>query len=85
MTDIKEKVLEVRNMVVKKAVIFTAEDVDTSDTITLADLSTIDGSAVLDRSAGTTYTHTTTTNVITVSHAGLTDVDVIGIAIGDTA
>lgn len=82
--DIAEKVLEVRSTVVKKSVIFTAEDVTTTDTITLSDLSTIDGVAILDRSDGSSITVTKATNVVTVG-GSYSDVDVIGIAIGDSA
>ena len=84
MADIAEKVLEVRSAVVKKAVFFTAENVTTGDTITLADLSSIDGVVVFDRSDGSTVTQTEATNVITISGA-YADIDVIGLAIGDTA
>ncbi len=84
MSDIAEKVLEVRSAVVKKSVIFTAEDVTTADTITLADLSSIDGFAILDRSDGSSITSTEATNVITIG-GSYADIDVIGIAIGDTA
>ena len=84
MSDIAEKVLEVRSSVVKKSVVFMAEDVTTADTITLADLSSIDGVAILDRSDGSSVTATEATNVITIG-GSYADIDVIGIAIGDTA
>jgi hypothetical protein len=83
MSDITEKVLEVRSAVVKKAVIFTAEDVTTADTITLDDLSAIDGAAVLNREDGSAITQTVATNVITIG-GSYSDIDVIGIAIGDS-
>ena len=84
MSDIAEKVLEVRSAVVKKAVFFTAEDVTTGDTITLADLSSIDGVVIFKRSDGSTVTQIEATNVITIT-GSYTNVDVIGLAIGDTA
>ena len=84
MADIAEKVLEVRSAVVKKAVFFTAEDVTTGDTITLADLSSIDGVVIFKRSDGSTVTQTEATNVVTIA-GSYANVDVIGLAIGDTA
>jgi hypothetical protein len=83
MSDITEKVLEVRSAVVKKAVIFTAEDVSTGDTITLDDLSAIDGVAILNREDGSEVTQTVATNVITIG-GSYSDIDVIGIAVGDS-
>ena len=56
----------------------------TADTITLADLSSIDGVAILDRSDGSSVTVTESDNVITIAGT-YSDIDVIGIAIGDTA
>jgi len=84
MSDIAEKVLEVRATIVKKSIIFTAEDVTTADTITLDDLSDIDGVAILNRADGSTVTQTEATNVVTIG-GSYTNIDVIGIAIGATA
>lgn len=84
MSDIDEKVVEVRSSVVKKIVFFTAEDVTTADTITLDDLSTIDGAAVLDRSDGSAVTETEATNIITIG-GSYSDIDVVGVAVGDSA
>lgn len=83
MSAITPKVLETRSATVKKSVIFTAEDVTTADTITLEDLSAIDGAAVLDRSDGSAVTQTVATNVITIG-GSYSDIDVIGIAVGDS-
>ena len=84
MGDIAEKVLEVRSSVIKKIVFFTAEDVTTADTITLDDLSDIEGVAVLDRSDGSAVTETDATNVITIG-GSYADIDVVGVAVGVSA
>ena len=83
MGDIAEKVLEVRSSVVKKLIVFTAEDVSSTDTITLGDLTTINGAALLDRSDGSAITFTKATNVLTLTSGS--DADIIGIAVGTTA
>lgn len=81
MTDIVEKVLDIRNAPVKKYMFFTAEDVSADDTITLSELTTINLTYLIDRSAGTAVTFTNATNVITITGA-YTNVDVVGIAVG---
>ena len=81
MSDIVEKVLDIRNAPVKKYMFFTAEDVSTDDTITLSELTTINLTYLIDRSAGTAVTFTNATNVITITGA-YTNVDVVGIAVG---
>jgi len=81
MGDIAEKVLDIRNAPVKKYMFFTAEDVSTDDTITLSELTTINLTYLIDRSAGTAVTFTNATNVITITGA-YTNVDVVGIAVG---
>jgi len=80
---ITPKILETRGAVVKKSVIFIAEDVSTGDTITLHDLSAIDGAAALNREDGSAVTQTVATNVITIG-GSYSDIDVIGIAVGDS-
>ena len=81
MTDITEKVLEVRQALVRKSLFFTAEDVSTDDTITLGDLTTINDTYLIDRAAGTAVTFSKATNVITIT-GSYSDVDVVGIAVG---
>jgi len=81
MSDIAEKVLDVRNAPVKKYMFFTAEDVSSGDTITLSDLTTINITYLIDRSAASAVTFTNATNVITITGA-YADVDVVGIAVG---
>lgn len=56
--------------------------VSTSDTITMADFTTVNGAALFKKSDGTAVTVTVATNVITVTQAALTNVDCIGIAVG---
>jgi len=56
--------------------------VSTNDTITIDNLATIDGAALMKKSDGSAVTCTKNTNVITVTQATLTDVPVIGIAYG---
>ena len=82
MSDIAEKVLDLRHAPVKKYLFFTAEDVSTDDTITLSDLSSIDGAYILNRSDGTEVTFTKATNVLTIT-GSYTDVDVVGVAVGE--
>jgi len=65
----------------KKVLTFEAT-VSTDDTITLSDLTTINGAALLKRSDGSAATCTVATNVITVTQAALTDVVIVGIAVG---
>jgi len=81
MTDIVEKVLDIRNAPVKKYMFFTAEAVSADDTITLSELTTINLTYLIDRSAGTAVTFTNATNVITITGA-YANVDVVGIAVG---
>ena len=81
MSDIAEKVLDIRNAPVKKYMFFTAENVSTDDTITLSELTTINTTYLIDRSAGSAVTFTEATNIITITGA-YTDVDVVGIAVG---
>lgn len=65
----------------KQIIVFEAT-VSTNDTITLSDITTITGAALLKRSDGSAVTCTVATNVITVTQATLTDAVVEGIAIG---
>lgn len=81
MSDIAERVLEVGTSLVKKYVLFTAEDVTTADTITLADLTTIDAVTIYNRADSTAVTQTDATNVITIG-GSYSDIDVVGLAVG---
>jgi len=86
MADRPETVVErgdvvVTPAVVKKRLVFEAT-VSTNDTITLGDLSTINSAHLAKKSDGSEVTCTIATNVITVTGAGLTDVAVVGFAIG---
>lgn len=65
-----------------KQVITFEATVSTSDTITLSDLTTVNGAACLLRSAGSAVTCTVATNVITITQAALTDAVIVGIAVG---
>ena len=65
----------------KQVVTFEAT-VSTDDTITLSDLTTINGASLLKRADGTAITCTVATNVITVTQATTTNVPVVGIAVG---
>jgi hypothetical protein len=67
---------------VEKKILTFEATVSTDDTITLNDLTTINGTAVLKKSDGAAVTCTVATNVITITGAGLTDIAVAGIAIG---
>jgi len=67
---------------VTKKVLQISAIVSTNDTITLNDLTTISGAALLKRADGTAVTATVATNVITVTQATLTDVPIVGLAIG---
>ena len=81
MSDITEKVLDIRNAPVKKSLFFIAEDITTADTITIDELTTINLAYLIDRSAGTAVTFTNATNIITIT-GEYEDVDVVGIAVG---
>jgi hypothetical protein len=85
-TDSPETVTSNRQAIItpattKQIVTFEAT-VSTDDTITLSDLTTINGAALLKRSDGSAVTCTVATNVITVTEADLTDVVVVGLAVG---
>jgi hypothetical protein len=75
------KVVIVTDAVTKK-VLQISTSVSTNDTITLSDLTTINGAALLKRSDGSAVSCTVATNVITVTQATLTDIPIVGIAIG---
>ena len=75
------KVAIITDAVTKKVLQISAT-VSTSDTITLSDLTAINGAALLKRADGSAVTCTVATNVITITQATLTDVPVVGIAIG---
>jgi len=66
-------------------VVYEASPVDTDDTITLGELSIVTAEACfrLDTGAEITATVTGTSNVVTVTEAGLTDVSVVGLATGN--
>jgi len=86
MADRDETVVErgdvvVTPAVVKKRLVFEAT-VSTNDTITLGDLTTINSAHLAKKSDGSEVTCTIATNVITVTGAGLTDIAVVGFAIG---
>jgi hypothetical protein len=66
---------------VKKFLTFEAT-VSTNDTITIQDLTTLLGAALMKRADGTACTCTIATNVITVTQAALTDAPVLGMAYG---
>lgn len=78
-TSIKQTVMT--PAVEKRYVTFEAT-VSTNDTITVDNLASIDGTAVLKKSDGSAVTCTKLNNVITITGAGLTDVAVIGLAYG---
>jgi len=80
-TVVSSKAVIITDAVMKKVLQFEAT-VSTSHTITLSDLAAIDGAALLKRSDGSACTCTVATNVITVTQADLTDVPVVGLAIG---
>ena len=65
-----------------KQVVTIEATVSTDDTITLSDLTTINGAALLKRSDGSAITCTVATNVITVTQATTTSVPVVGIVVG---
>jgi len=86
MADRPETVIERGDIVVaaatlKKRLVFEAT-VSTDDTITLGDLTAINSAHLAKKSDGTEVTYTIATNVITVTGAGLTNVPVVGFAIG---
>jgi len=74
--------------VAKRYIVFEAYPVDTNDTITIGELTVLTGVTGatlyrLDTGALVTCTTTGTSNVITVTNAGLVDVPVVGIASGN--
>jgi hypothetical protein len=86
MVDAPETVTSNRQAIItaattKQIVTFEAT-VSTDKTITLSDLTTVNGAALLKRSDGSAVTCTVATNVITVTEGTLTDVPVVGIAVG---
>jgi len=86
MADRSETVVERGDIVVaaatlKKRLVFEAT-VSTNDTVTLGDLGTINSAHLAKKSDGSEVTCTIATNVITVTAVGLTDIAVVGFAIG---
>lgn len=81
MGDVVEKVLDIRNAPVKKYMFFTAEDVNTDDTITLSELETINIAYLIDQSAATEVTFTNATNIITIT-GDYSDINIVGMAVG---
>ena len=81
MAAIIERVLEEGTSLVKKYVLFTAEDVSTGDTITLDSLTAIDAAVLYNRATSAAVTQTDATNIITIG-GDYTDVDIIGLAVG---
>ncbi len=70
--------------VAKRYIDFEAYPIDTNDTVTIGELAIITAVAVfrLDTGAAVTATVTGTSNVITITNAGLVDVPVTGVATG---
>jgi len=65
----------------KKRIVFEAT-VSTDDTITLDNLTAIQNALLTKKSNGSNVTFSKATNVITVTEAALTNVPVVGFAIG---
>ena len=65
-----------------KQVITFEATVSTDDTITLSDLTTVNGAALLKRSDGSVVDCTVATNKITITEESLTNAVVVGIAVG---
>ncbi len=86
MTDIPESITRRKLVVTTPQVTLTlliveAEDVSTNNTITIDELTTISGAALFKQD-GTTVSLTKATNVITVTQGSLTNVDLVGFAMG---
>ena len=86
-SDIKETVTSSKQTVVaaaieKKYVTFEALAVSETNTITLGDFTTIAGAALFKKSDGSTVAFTKATNVLTVTEADLTNIDLVGFAYG---
>ena len=77
----RDKTVTVTEAVTKRCVSFEAT-VSTDDTIMFSMLSTVSGSSVFKQSDGSSVTHTKSTNVLTITQAGLTNVPVTGFVIG---
>jgi hypothetical protein len=76
------KIVIITDAVTKNVKQFSAIVHATNDTITLSDLTVINGAALMKRADGTACTCTVATNVITVTQAGMSDTPVEGLAIG---
>lgn len=63
-------------------VVFEASPVDTSDTITIAELTALTDAKCWRLDTGANITCTVATNIVTVTQATLTDVRVVGLATG---
>ena len=86
-SDIKETVTSSKVTVVtaaaeKKYITFEAASVSENDTITLADFTTIAGAALFKKSDGADVDFTKATNVLTVTEAGLSAINLVGFAYG---
>ena len=75
------KTVIITDAVTKKVLQISATVHATNDTITLSDVTTINGAALLKRADGSAVTCTVATNVITVTQAGMSDTPVVGIVL----
>ena len=87
MVELKETVTSSKMTVVtaaveKKYITFEVEDASVDNTITLEDFTTIAAAALFKKSDGTTVAFTKSTNVLTITEAGLSSVDLVGYAYG---
>jgi len=86
MVDRAETVKSSRQIIITQAVTKKIIDFDatvsTNDTITVSDLAAVNGATLMKQADGTAVTCTVAANIITVTQATLTDVPVVGEAIG---
>lgn len=88
-TDVAETVTSSRPLIItpaveKKYLTFEAT-VSKTNTITVGNLSDIDGAALFKKSDGSAVEFTEATNVITITEDPCSDVEIVGFAIGDPA
>jgi len=80
MPDIAENIREVEWIQERRRIMFIVSGASTNDTITLSDYTTILGCCLM-KNDGSSIAHSISGNVITITEAGLSSVDLNGFAI----
>ena len=74
--------LSIKTYTKVRYVVFNADDVSTSDTIVIDDITTLTGVALFNRITGVAVTSSIATDTITITQAAQTNILVVGMAVG---